>query len=104
VAARVRDLGARLPTYVTLKDVKKRWGRGHEDVFPVAQFEKLWSDVTWLPETDCRYLAVSRMRGQQLKEPAALDAWLRDGSADWVLARCDFGAAGPAAALAEPSL
>jgi len=24
---------------------------------------------------------VSRMRGQQLKEPAQLDGWLRDGSA-----------------------
>ena len=36
----------RLPTYITLKDVKKRWGHGQEDVFPVAQFEKLWGDMT----------------------------------------------------------
>jgi hypothetical protein len=38
----VRALSARMPTYVTLKDVKKRWGKGQEDIFPVAQFEKLW--------------------------------------------------------------
>ena len=43
---RVRALAARMPTYVTLKDVKKRWGKGQEDVFPVAQFEKLWGDMT----------------------------------------------------------
>ena len=43
-AAAVRDAAARMPTYVTLKDVKKRWGHGQEDVFPVTQWEKLWSD------------------------------------------------------------
>jgi hypothetical protein len=42
-----RVLGRSLPPGkpregVTLKDVKKRWGRGQEDAFPVAQFEKLW--------------------------------------------------------------
>ena len=37
-----------MPTYITLKDVKKRWGKGQEDVFPVAQFEKLWGDMTAL--------------------------------------------------------
>jgi hypothetical protein len=31
-----------MPTYITIKDVKKRWGHGQEDVFPVSQFEKLW--------------------------------------------------------------
>jgi len=44
----------------------------------VAQFEKLWGDMTSLPELDCRFLLVPRMRGQQLKEPAQLDAWLRE--------------------------
>ena len=39
-----------LPTYITIKDVKKRWGHGQEDVFPVAQWEKLWVDMTALPE------------------------------------------------------
>jgi hypothetical protein len=43
-----------MPTYITLKDVKKRWGHGQEDVFPVAQFEKLWSDMTALPEVDAQ--------------------------------------------------
>src|SRR5580658_6101581 len=81
VAAAVRALAARMPAYITLKDVKKRWGKGQEDIFPVAQFEKLWGDMTGLPELDCRFVAVSRNRGQQLKEPAQLDGWLRDGSA-----------------------
>ena len=49
VTAAVRALAARMPTYITLKDVKKRWGKGQEDVFPVAQFEKLWGDMTALP-------------------------------------------------------
>ena len=81
VTAAIRRLAARLPTYVTIKDVKKRWGHGQEDVFPVAQFEKLWSDLTALPEIDSRFVVVPRRRGQQLKDPAQLDGWLRDGSA-----------------------
>ncbi|MFB3777506.1 MAG: UTP--glucose-1-phosphate uridylyltransferase [Bryobacteraceae bacterium] len=91
VTASVRNLAARMPTYVTLKDVKKRWGRGHEDVYPVAQFEKLWGDMTSLPELDCRYVVVSRRRGQQLKEVAQLDTWLRDGSAAHIESLCDWG-------------
>jgi hypothetical protein len=84
----VRAVAARMPTYITLKDVKKRWGKGQEDIFPVAQFEKLWGDMTALPELDCRFAAVPRMRGQQLKEPAQLDAWLRDGSAAYTESLC----------------
>ena len=84
----VRTLAARMPTYITLKDVKKRWGKGQEDVFPVAQFEKLWGDMTALPELNCRFIAVPRRRGQQLKEPAQLDAWLRDGSAAYTDSLC----------------
>ena len=84
VAAAVREIAGRMPTYITLKDVKKRWGKGQEDVYPVTQFEKLWVDMTALPDMDCRYIAVSRARGQQLKEPAQLDGWLRDGSAAYV--------------------
>jgi len=86
----IRNLATRMPTYITLKDVKKRWGKGQEDVFPVAQFEKLWGDMTSLPELKCRFVAVPRARGQQLKEPAQLDGWLRDGSAAYVESRCDF--------------
>jgi hypothetical protein len=87
----VRTLAARMPTYVTLKDVKKRWGKGQEDVLPVAQFEKLWGDMTSLPEFPCRFVAVPRRRGQQLKEPAQLDGWRRDGSAAFVESLCDWG-------------
>jgi hypothetical protein len=84
----VRAVAGRMPTYITLKDVKKRWGKGQEDVFPVAQFEKLWGDMTALPELHCRFVAVPRLRGQQLKEPAQLDAWLRDGSAAYTDSLC----------------
>ena len=86
----IRTLAARMPTYITLKDVKKRWGKGQEDVFPVAQFEKLWGDMTALPELKCRFVGVPRARGQQLKEPAQLDGWLRDGSAAYVDSVCDW--------------
>jgi hypothetical protein len=85
----IRNLASRMPTYITLKDVKKRWGKGQEDVFPVAQFEKLWGDMTALPELKCQFVAVPRARGQQLKEPAQLDGWLRDGSAAYVESLCD---------------
>ncbi len=90
VAAAVRTLAARMPTYITLKDVKKRWGKGQEDIFPVTQFEKLWGDMTALPALDCRFVVVPRMRGQQLKEPAQLDGWLRDGSAAYLESLCEF--------------
>jgi hypothetical protein len=90
VATAVRALAARMPTYITLKDVKKRWGKGQEDIFPVAQFEKLWGDMTALPELTCRFVAVPRMRGQQLKEPAQLDGWLRDGSAAYLETLCEW--------------
>jgi hypothetical protein len=88
VAAAVRGLAARVPTYVTLKEVKKRWGYGQEDVYPVCQFEKLWGDMTALPEVSCGFVAVPRERGQQLKEQAQLDGWLRDGSAAHVESLC----------------
>jgi hypothetical protein len=90
VAAAIRGVAAKVPTYVTLKDVKKRWGHGQEDVLPVAQFEKLWGDMTALPEVDCRFFVVPRLRGQQLKDVAQLDGWLRDGSAAFVESLCDW--------------
>jgi hypothetical protein len=89
-ASAIRAVAAHMPTYVTLKDVKKRWGHGQEDVFPVAQFEKLWGDMSALPEVDCRYVVVPRLRGQQLKEQAQLDGWLRDGSAAHVESLCQW--------------
>jgi hypothetical protein len=94
IAAAIRQLAARLPTYLTLKDVKKRWGNGQEDVFPVTQFEKLWGDLTLLPDIETAYVVVDRLRGQQLKDPAQLDAWFRDGSADHIAKLCGWGGRG----------
>lgn len=88
VTEAIRAVAVRMPTYITLKDVKKRWGYGQEDVYPVAQFEKLWGDMTALPELNSRYVAVARQRGQNLKDVAQLDGWLRDGSAAHVEALC----------------
>jgi hypothetical protein len=90
IPAAIRALGAKMPTYITLKEVKKHWGHGQEDVFPVAQFEKLWGDMTALPEIDSRFVVVPRLRGQQLKDPAQLDGWLRDGSAAHVEGLCEW--------------
>jgi hypothetical protein len=84
LAAAVRKVAARMPTYVTIKDVKYRWGHGQEDIYPVAQVEKLWSDMSGLQDVRCGYLAVPRLRGQQMKDPAQLDSWVNDGSRDYV--------------------
>ncbi|PJJ58722.1 UTP--glucose-1-phosphate uridylyltransferase [Hymenobacter chitinivorans] len=80
LARAVRAVAQRIPTYVTTKDVKFRWGHGQEDIYPVAQIEKLWSDMSALPDVRCGYLVVPRSRGQQMKDPAQLDAWVTDGS------------------------
>ena len=90
IAEAVRNVASQLPTYVTLKEVKKRWGHGQEDIFPVTQFEKLWSDLTALSEIKSDFLVVPRLRGQQLKDPAQLDSWLRDGSAAYVEELCEW--------------
>ncbi|MDO8545622.1 MAG: UTP--glucose-1-phosphate uridylyltransferase [Opitutaceae bacterium] len=92
IAAGVRALAAKMPTYITLKEVRRRWGNGQEDIMPVAQFEKLWGDMTALPDVPVRYLAVPRSRGQQLKDQAQLDGWLRDGSAAGIEKICAWGA------------
>ncbi len=83
-------MAARVPTYVTIKDVKRRWGHGQEDVYPVAQFEKLWGDLSSLPDLKCSFLAVDRRRGQQLKDAAQLDGWANDGSMEHVRSLCEF--------------
>jgi hypothetical protein len=56
----------------------------------VTQFEKLWGDLTTLPGIDSKFIVVPRSRGQQLKDPAQLDAWLRDGSADHIESLCEW--------------
>jgi hypothetical protein len=70
--------------------VKRRWGHGQEDVYPVAQFEKLWGDMTSLADVKCGYLVVPRLRGQQLKSPEELDPWVNDGSREYIAALCEF--------------
>jgi hypothetical protein len=90
IAIAIRTLAARMPTYITLKEVKKRWGHGQEDIFPVTQFEKLWGDMSALPEINTQFLVVPRARGQQLKDQAQLDGWLRDGSAAHVESLCEW--------------
>jgi galactokinase/mevalonate kinase-like predicted kinase len=90
VDASVRAMADRLPTYITLKDVKKRWGHAQEDIFPVSQFEKLWGDMTALPELDCSFIVTPMRRGQQLKAQSQLDPWKRDGSAEYIESLCEF--------------
>jgi hypothetical protein len=46
--------------------------------------------MTTLPELNCGFVAVPRLRGQQLKEIAQLDGWLRDGSAAYLETLCAF--------------
>jgi UDP-N-acetylglucosamine pyrophosphorylase len=90
VADAVHVFSRRLPTYVALKEVKKRFGNGHEDVFLTAQFEKLWSDMSSLDDVDCQFYLVSRNRGSQLKDVSQLDGWLRDGSAMHLQTICSW--------------
>ena len=112
----INTFSKRLPTYVIIKDVKKRWGRGQvsshfvgaldvdsllliytrvlflcqEDVYPIVQYEKLWGDMTAIEGVECSYFVVSRERGQQLKDPAQLDGWSRDGSAAYLNSICSW--------------
>lgn len=90
VEAAIRSVAMRMPTIITLKDVKKRWGEGQEDIFPVSQFEKLWGDMTSLVDLQTDFAVVPRERGQQLKDQSQLDAWVEDGSASHVDSLCDW--------------
>ncbi|MCB0852837.1 MAG: UTP--glucose-1-phosphate uridylyltransferase, partial [Bacteroidetes bacterium] len=87
---KIRNQAKRMPTYVTIKEVKYRWGHGQEDIYPVAQVEKLWGDMSAIPDVSSGYLVVPRMRGQQLKDPAQLDAWMNDGSRDYIAELCGW--------------
>ncbi|QDV61595.1 UTP--glucose-1-phosphate uridylyltransferase [Crateriforma conspicua] len=88
----VRDAASRLPTYITLKDVKKRWGHGQEDIFPVSQFEKLWGDMSALPDVSSGFFVTPMQRGRQLKSQDQLDSWNRDGTAAYINSLCDWAA------------
>ena len=39
VGKAVHDRSIRMPTYITIKDVKKWWAHGQEDINSVSQFE-----------------------------------------------------------------
>ena len=80
----------RIPTYLTIKNVTYVWGSGQEDVYPVAQFEKLWGDMSSLEDLRVQYVSVPRYRGLQLKEPSLLDMWLNDGSFEYISSKCAF--------------
>ena len=86
----IQEIEQKIPTYVTIKDVKYLWGSGQENVYPIAQFEKLWGDMTGLDNLPASYISVSRYRGQQLKEASQRDMWFQDGSYDYVLSSTDF--------------
>jgi hypothetical protein len=87
---KILGMARNMPSYVTIKEVKKRWGKGQEDIFPVTQFEKLWGDMTAFPGIKTGYAEVPRRRGQQLKEIAQLDGWMKDGSAEYVNSLCEW--------------
>jgi hypothetical protein len=46
--------------------------------------------MTALPEINCQYITVPRLRGQQLKDQSHLDGWLRDGSAAYIESLCEW--------------
>jgi hypothetical protein len=87
---RILEMARNMPSYVTIKEVKRRWGKGQEDVFPVTQFEKLWGDMTALHGIKAGYVEVPRNRGQQLKEIGQLDGWMKDGSRDYIESICEW--------------
>jgi hypothetical protein len=46
--------------------------------------------MTAIPEIDSNFFVVPRQRGQQLKDQAQLDGWLRDGSGEYVDSLCEW--------------
>ncbi|MBI4697506.1 MAG: hypothetical protein HY758_00940 [Nitrospirae bacterium] len=46
--------------------------------------------MTGLGNLKTGYAAVSRFRGQQLKEPSQLDRWLADGSFEYIQKKSIF--------------
>ena len=91
----INRFSRQLPTYITIKDVKKRLGKGHEEIHPVCQYEKLWGDMSSVNDCiDCSFFVVPRMRGQQLKDVSQLDGWSRDGSAAFLRKKMDVHCSG----------
>jgi len=90
IADAIKRVERKMPVYVTIKNVKNIWGDGQEDIHPVAQFERLWGDMTSLKDLDVGYVSVSRYRAQQLKEPSQLYQWMMDGSLEYLMERASF--------------
>lgn len=90
VEAALERTERRLKTYAVLKRAWEEDGAGRRRKVPVVQCEKLLGDLAALPGLASAFLAVERKRGQQLKDPALLDHWLRDGSREHLLKLCRF--------------
>lgn len=90
VSMAIQDIEMRMPTYVVIKNVKEIGRGGTEEIYPVAQFEKLWGDITHLKDLNIGYASVSRYRAQQLKEPSQLYRWMIDGSYEYLMERASF--------------
>jgi hypothetical protein len=86
----LQKIEKRLKTYAAIKFAEEDAGDGRRRKVPVVQCEKLWGDMTALPDLPVAFLAAERQRGQQLKDPALLDHWLRDGSQEHLLKLCRF--------------
>ena len=90
VEAALERTERRLKTYAVLKRAWEEDDAGRRRKVPVVQCEKLLGDLASLPGLASAFLAVERKRGQQLKDPALLDHWLRDGSREHLLKLCRF--------------
>lgn len=55
IQSAVLEFSKQLPSYVTIKDVKMRWGNGQEDVHPVAQFEKVRREMAFVLPSQLSY-------------------------------------------------
>ena len=65
VAEAIREQAKLLPTYVTIKEVKRRWGHGQEDIFPTSV--KFMGHMTSLANCTCNFILVTRKRGNNSK-------------------------------------
>ncbi len=92
----VRTLAARLPTYITIKEVKRRWGHAQEDIFPVTQFEKTACHGQPARRAPARVIGINRMGSEGSREGAAKPRGLEEGV---VVPKCP----GRRCRLAQPS-
>lgn len=94
VEAALYKIEEQIPVYVTLKDVEYIWGPGQTETAPVVQCERLWGDMTGLSSFRSGFIAVTRHRGRQLKDPNTLDNWVRDGSLEYLIELSLFSGTG----------